>query len=84
MLIPFNRALEIACFKTGDKAGQPVLFSDLSDLGVGTNKNLNEVASWAVTNGAAEFYDVVEVEGVESRKPRFRYILPVLTANSYS
>ena len=84
LLIPFNRDLEIACFKTGDKAGLPVLFSDLEALGVETNKNLTETAGWAVTNGTQEFTDVVGVEGVESRKPRFKYILPVLTANSYN
>jgi hypothetical protein len=81
LLIPFNKNLEIAYFKTGEKSGQPVLFSDLEGLGVTTNKVLAEVAGWAVTNGAQEFYDVSALDGIEARKPRFKYILPVLTAN---
>jgi hypothetical protein len=81
LLIPFNGNLEIAYFKIGEKAGQPVLFSDLEALEVTTNKNLDEVADWAVTNGAQEFYDVSILEQIEIRKPKFRYILPVLTAN---
>jgi hypothetical protein len=84
LLIPFNKDLEIACFKTGDREGEPLLFSDLEGLGVATNKNLTEVAGWAVTNGTAEFYGLIELEGIESRKPRFKYIRPVLTANVYS
>ncbi|MDR1091335.1 MAG: hypothetical protein LBL79_09690 [Prevotella sp.] len=81
LLIPFNKNLEIAYFKTGDKAGQPVLFSDLADLGIETNKNLTEVAGWAITTGAVEFGDVTALENIEAKKPAFRYILPVLTAN---
>jgi hypothetical protein len=81
LLVPFNKNLEIAYFKTGDKAGQPVLFADLAGLEIETNKNLTEVAGWAVTTGAQEFSDVIALESIEARKPAFRYILPVLTAN---
>jgi hypothetical protein len=83
LLIPFNRNLEIAYFKTGDKAGQPVLFSDLEDLGITTDKNLPEVSGWAVTNGTIEFYDAIATENTEIRKPKFRHILPVLTVNKH-
>jgi hypothetical protein len=48
---------------------------------VATNKNLTEVAGWAVTTGVQEFSDVIALESIEAGKPAFRYILPVLTAN---
>jgi hypothetical protein len=82
LLVPFNKELEIAYFKTGDKAGQPATFADLESLDIATNKNLTEVANWAVTNGAIEFYDITQLENIEIRKPKFKHIRLVLTVNN--
>jgi hypothetical protein len=53
----------------------------LAGLGIANNKNLTEVATWAITNGTQEFTDVSILENIETRNPVFRYILPVLTVN---
>ncbi|MDR1121143.1 MAG: hypothetical protein LBM08_09515 [Dysgonamonadaceae bacterium] len=78
---PVNEEVQMAYFLTGDKAGQPVLFSDLEGLGVDVNKNLTEVGAWAVTNSHDEWDGVITLPGITSKVPKVRYFKLHLIAN---
>ncbi|MDR1339021.1 MAG: hypothetical protein LBK58_03075, partial [Prevotellaceae bacterium] len=80
-LAPVNEDVQIAYFTSGDKAGQPVLFSDLADLSIEANKNLTEVGAWAVTNACDEWDNVIVLPNVTSRTPKIRYFRLHLIVN---
>ena len=79
--IPFNEDCAIYYHLQGARIGLPVLFNDLENLGIETNKNLTEVGVMAVTNAHNENIYLENNAAVEQRKLRFKYIIPILTLN---
>jgi len=49
---------------TGARTGQYLLFNHLSELGVSTNKNLEEYGSYAVSNADIEHFILYQLTGI--------------------